>query len=186
MGICTEEVFAAFIATMKERSAGYTIFITMYYTGIWEGELLALTPSDIDFDKDTLTINESYQRLGARILSHLLRPQKSNRVVMLPEMLKTILHTYMDKCYGLQPDNHLFSFTESFLYREMQYGIKKIRAHDIRHSHASFPVDMGSSPLLIAEHLGHERVQCSQFLANKKQESRKALQYQGSLGLGYT
>lgn len=39
------------------------------------------------------------------------------------------------------------------------FGVKKIRVHDIRHSHASLLVEMGFSPLLIAEHLGHERVQ---------------------------
>ena len=38
-------------------------------------------------------------------------------------------------------------------------GVKKIRIHDIRHSHASLLVEMGYSPLLIAERLGHERVQ---------------------------
>ena len=38
-------------------------------------------------------------------------------------------------------------------------GVKKIRVHDIRHSHASLLVEMGFSPLLIAERLGHERVQ---------------------------
>ena len=37
--------------------------------------------------------------------------------------------------------------------------MKKIRVHDIRHSHASMLVEMGFSPLLIAERLGHERVQ---------------------------
>lgn len=37
-------------------------------------------------------------------------------------------------------------------------GVKKIRVHDIRHSHASLLIDMGSSPLLVAERLGHERV----------------------------
>lgn len=38
-------------------------------------------------------------------------------------------------------------------------GVKKIRIHDIRHSHASLLVEMGFSPLLIAERRGHERVQ---------------------------
>ena len=38
-------------------------------------------------------------------------------------------------------------------------GVKKIRVRDIRHSHASLLVEMGFSPLLIAERLGHERVQ---------------------------
>lgn len=37
--------------------------------------------------------------------------------------------------------------------------MKKIRVHDIRHSHASLLVEMGFSPLLIAERLGHEKVQ---------------------------
>ena len=38
-------------------------------------------------------------------------------------------------------------------------GVKRIRVHDIRHSHASLLVEMGFSPLLIAERLGHEKVQ---------------------------
>ena len=37
-------------------------------------------------------------------------------------------------------------------------GIRKIRVHDIRHSHASLLIELGFSPLLIAERLGHEKV----------------------------
>lgn len=37
----------------------------LYWTGIREGELLALTPADFDFVKKTLHINKSYQRLEA-------------------------------------------------------------------------------------------------------------------------
>ena len=60
----TKDEFQTFIESMKDRPASYTVFMTMYYTGIREGELLALTPSDIDFEKKTLTVNKSYQRLG--------------------------------------------------------------------------------------------------------------------------
>ena len=38
-------------------------------------------------------------------------------------------------------------------------GVKKIRIHDLRHSHASLPVERGFPPLLIAERLGQGRVQ---------------------------
>ena len=38
-------------------------------------------------------------------------------------------------------------------------GVKRIRIHDIRHSHPRLLLEMGFSPLLIAERLGHERVQ---------------------------
>ena len=38
-------------------------------------------------------------------------------------------------------------------------GVKKIRVHDIRHSHASLLIELGFSPLLISERLGHENVE---------------------------
>ena len=66
----TKDEFQTFIESMKDRPASYTVFMTMYYTGIREGELLALTPSDIDFEKKTLTVNKSYQRLGQEGSGH--------------------------------------------------------------------------------------------------------------------
>ena len=70
----------------------------------------------------------------------------------------------MEKCYGLQPGDRLFPYTKHFLYHEMEYGCKvyvdkRIRVHGIRHSHASLLVEMGCSPLLIAELFGHEKMQ---------------------------
>ena len=37
--------------------------------------------------------------------------------------------------------------------------MKKIRVHDLRHSHASFLIDLGFSPLVIKERLGHENIE---------------------------
>lgn len=58
--------------------------------------------------------------------------------------------------------------------------MKKIRVHDTRHSHASLLVEMGCSPLLIAERLGHEKVQTtmdiySHLYPNKQQEVAKQM-----------
>ena len=38
-------------------------------------------------------------------------------------------------------------------------GIKRIRVHDFRHSHASLLIELGFSPLLISERLGHEKIE---------------------------
>ena len=39
-------------------------------------------------------------------------------------------------------------------------GVKRIRLHDLRHSHASMLVDMGVPQIMeIAERLGHEKVE---------------------------
>jgi len=37
--------------------------------------------------------------------------------------------------------------------------MKRIRLHDLRHSHASMLVEMGFSPLEIANRLGHEKIE---------------------------
>ena len=72
-----------------------------------------------------------------------------------------------------------------FLHRHIQCTgrficKKKIRVHDIRHSHASLLVEMGFSPLLIAERLGHEKVQTtmdtySHLYPNKQVEVARQL-----------
>lgn len=38
-------------------------------------------------------------------------------------------------------------------------GVKQIRLHDLRHSHASLFIELGFTPLLVSERLGHEKIQ---------------------------
>ena len=37
-------------------------------------------------------------------------------------------------------------------------GVKRIRVHDLRHSHVSMLIDMGFSALAIADRVGHESI----------------------------
>lgn len=160
----TKEEFNTFIEAVSDKPLSKAIFMTLYYTGIREGELMALTPADIDFEKSTVTINKSYQRLNCEDIITTPKTPKSNRVITIPQLLCSCLKDYMSHCYGLQSCDRLFPCTKHYLWHEMERGckisgVKKIRVHDIRHSHASLLVEMGFSPLLIAERLGHERVQ---------------------------
>lgn len=64
----------------------------------------------------------------------------------------------------MESDDRMFPFSKYFIEYEMKRGIKAsgvktIRVHDIRHSHASLLVETGFSLLEIAERLGHERVE---------------------------
>lgn len=38
-------------------------------------------------------------------------------------------------------------------------GVKKIRFHDLRRSHCSHLIELGFTPVAIAERLGHEKVE---------------------------
>lgn len=39
-----------------------------------------------------------------------------------------------------------------------QTGVKRIRIHDLRHSHVSLLIDMGFSAVAIADRVGHESI----------------------------
>ena len=61
-------------------------------------------------------------------------------------------------------DDRMFPVTKSYLHREMergskQAGVKRIRIHDIRHSHVSLLIDMGFSATAIADRVGHESIE---------------------------
>ncbi len=181
----TKEEFLLFIKAFESRPDAHAIFMTLYYTGIRVGELLALTPADIDLERSTVRINKSYQRLERQDIVSTPKTPKSIRTVTMPEGLLQCLKVYMAEHRDIQKNDRLFPYTKNYLYREMDYGcsasgVKKIRVHDIRHSHASLLVEMGFSPLLIAERLGHERVQTtmdtySHLYPNKQQEVARQL-----------
>jgi len=181
----TWEEFNTFIPHLEYKPQAYTAFITLYYTGMRIGELTALTPADIDLAKKTININKSYQRLNGEDIISPPKTPKSNRVITIPDALCRCLKSYMNRTYALEKNDRLFPFTNHFIRHEMdkgclKSGVKRIRVHDIRHSHASLLIDMGFTPLLIAERLGHEKVETtlqtySHLYPNKQNEVAEKL-----------
>lgn len=62
-------------------------FMTLYWTGMRLGELLALTVGDVDFEKRTISINKSYQRLSGKDIITEPKTPKSKRVITIPQFL---------------------------------------------------------------------------------------------------
>ena len=62
----TKEEYLKFAEVMMDKPQSYYAFEVLYWCGIREGELLALTPADFDLDKGLLSITKSYQRLKGR------------------------------------------------------------------------------------------------------------------------
>ena len=164
MDFWTVEEFRKFIDSVMNKRLSYMAFMTLYWTGMRLGELLALNPKDVDLEKRTISITKSYQRLGKKDVVSPPKTPKSKRVITIPEFLATDIKDYMDSLYDLQENDRLFPITKYYLEHEMQRGIKesgvkRIRVHDLRHSHASMLIELGFSPLEIANRLGHEKVE---------------------------
>lgn len=161
MLFCPKEEYERFAEEMMDKPLSYYAFEMLYWCGIREGELLALTPEDFDFKAMTVRINKSYQRLNGKDVITTPKTKKSNRIVKMPEFLAEEMQECMKMYYRLMPKDRIFPVTKHYLKHEMvrgckASGVKQIRIHDLRHSHVSLLIDMGFTALAIADRVGHE------------------------------
>lgn len=159
----TRDEFFQFIDTMKSKPLSYYAFELLFWTGIREGELLALTKEDIDLERKILHIRKSYQRLEKMDIITEPKTEKSIRDINLPDFLCDELEDYFGMLYKCKDDTRLFEVSKHYLQHEMkrgckESGVKKIRIHDLRHSHVAYLIELGFSPVEIAERMGHESI----------------------------
>lgn len=160
----TKEEYLRFADVMMDKPVSYYAFEMFYWSGMRLGELLALTPSDFDFQNSTVTINKSYQRLHGEDVITTPKTKKSNRTIKMSEFLAEEMQEYIKMQYEIEPTDRLFPISKSYLHREMERGCKetglqKIRIHDLRHSHVSLLIELGFSAVAIADRLGHESIE---------------------------
>ncbi len=161
--IWTKEDYFKFSAAVRDTPETFYAFELLYWCGLRIGELLALTGKDFDFEKHTLSINKSYQRLERKDYITAPKTEKSNRIITMPKFLSDALYKYLRKRRRLHSGKRLFTMSRNFLHTEMRRGaqmagVHKIRIHDLRHSHVSLLIAMGFTPVDIAGRLGHESI----------------------------
>lgn len=163
MQFWTHDEYAKFAEAMMDKPRSFYAFEMLYWCGIREGELLALTPADFDFERGTVSITKSYQRLNGRDVITDPKTPKSNRVIKMPDFLVSEMQDYLKQLYHIEPNDRMFEITKSYLHHEMDRGaesagVKRIRIHDLRHSHISLLIEMGYSAVAIADRVGHESI----------------------------
>ena len=159
----TTEEYKKFSEVVIDKPVSFYAFEMLYWTGMRLGELLALAMEDFDFEKNTVRINKSYQRLQGQDVITTPKTPKSNRTIKLPKFLAEEMQEYFAMLYDQTPTDRIFLVTKSFLHHEMERGcklsgVKKIRIHDLRHSHISHLIDLGFSAVAIADRVGHESI----------------------------
>lgn len=160
----TRQEYAQFIKQIEEHTMQHLGFQLLYWTGMRIGEMMALTVGDIDLRNKTLSITKSYQRIQKQDVITEPKTQKSKRVIFLPDFLCTELEEHIARMYDVKPTDRLLPCGKMLFRYHLELGaeragVKRIRLHDFRHSHASLLIELGFSPLLIAERLGHENIE---------------------------
>ena len=163
MKFWTEAEYGKFIEEVKDKPLSFYAFEILYWCGLRIGELLALTKEKFNITNNTIRINQSLQRIDGENIITEPKTKKSIRTVVMPDFLSDEIEKYMAGIYKLKADQLLFPITKSYLHHEMtrgskKSGVKRIRVHDLRHSHVSLLIELGYSAIAIADRLGHESI----------------------------
>lgn len=183
MDYYTPEEFKAFITAAKHQAEDaelvrdniyewnfYVFFNIAFYTGMRKGEIHALKWTDID--GDVLRVRRSInQKADGGDLETPPKNKSSVRDLQIPKPLADVLKAHYARhssLSGFTDDWRICGGTKclrntTLQSRNEQYakeaGLKVIRIHDFRHSHATLLANNGINIQEIARRLGHSKVE---------------------------
>ena len=183
MHVMTETDLHIFLE-MARNTKYYPLFYAALFTGMRRSELLALRWQDVDLLLCQLSVTRSMQYLHNaepedRITFKEPKTPKSRRLIALSPSTVSVLSEHreaqnkMRQSLGLPPladDDLVFSHfdgkpllpnsvTHAWIKLVRRCGLKGIRLHDARHTHASLMLKQGIHPKIVQERLGHSSIQ---------------------------
>lgn len=160
----SKEEANTFLKYAKDYQA-YIAFWIALNTGMRLSEILGLHWSDIHFEEQYISVTESLDRRTRKRGD--LKTDSSERFVYLADNQLTVLKEYQ----AIQnPKSEIVCASSTGTYMEhrnirrameiicSQSGVKKIRFHDLRHTHATLLSKIEKNPRIIQERLGHADV----------------------------
>ncbi len=157
----------------------YTLFYLALFTGMRRSELLALRWSDVDLILCQLSVTRTLHQLqdGSRVFGQ-PKTTKGRRLISLSPSTTIVLREYREQQEKLRQsigstltDNDLVfchedgrpllpnSVSHAWTKLANRAGLKGIRLHDARHTHASLMLKQGIHPKIVQERLGHASIQ---------------------------
>lgn len=177
----TKEELKEFLKLAQTATLSYFFPLVhlMSYTGLRQGEALALKWSDIDFENKKITVNKTAARIKEKQTLQTPKTKNSKRVISIDPTTLSILKSWKKdqiKIYFKNgkhfegDDNfiftnqraewvHIHNFIPYFKRFVTDHKLKPITPHGLRHTHASLLFSAGVEPKNISDRLGHSTVQ---------------------------
>jgi integrase len=154
------------------------LFYVALYTGMRQGELLALRWSSVDLDHGLIQVRGSLRRMHGTLTFGQPKTSRSRRLVAIPDTVIDVLRTHhvrqaqerlragaawqdLDLVFPNQVGGPLEA--QNMVRRHfrpilMRAGLRQVRFHDLRHSAATLLLSIGTHPSIVQELLGHSAV----------------------------
>lgn len=173
----TMEEFEKFMSVV-DAPIYQVVFKLLYSTGMRIGEMRALTYGDFDFSKNTVSITKNVHTINGKEIITSPKTEKSIRTITVPKEVMTMVHLFFLSNYGMKDTDTLFHISATGLrYAFSKFinlsGVKRIRIHDLRHSHASMLINMGMQINLVSKRLGHENIKTTLDIYTHLYESKE-------------
>ena len=156
----------------------FALYHTALFTGMRRSELLGLRWCDLDLLLCKVYVTRSLHVLiGGQVIIRQPKTAKGKRMIDLSPLAASVLREHREKQQldramlgaPLKDDDLVFSnlegkpllpntVTHAWIKLVRRIGIKPIRLHDARHSHASLMLKQGTHPKIVQERLGHSSI----------------------------
>lgn len=159
------------------------IFRMLYMTGMRKGECVALQWKD--YDGHSINIDKTFSKSSQDITYP--KTKNSIRKIDLDDVTCEMLNDYLDICKkydGFDENKFIFGFHKPYSYTTLAHhkdiyiklsGVKYIRMHDFRHSHASLLITKGIPITAVAERLGDNVETVMSVYAHLMKESNEKI-----------
>lgn len=177
----TKEELKEFLKLAQTATLSYFFPLVhlMSYTGLRQGEALALKWSDIDFENKKITVDKTATRIKERQTLQTPKTKNSKRVISIDSATLSILKSWKKDQIKIYFKNgkhfegdenfiftnqrgewvHIHNFIRYFKRFIADHKLKSITPHGLRHTHASLLFSAGVEPKNISDRLGHSTVQ---------------------------
>lgn len=177
----TKEELKEFLKLAQTATLSYFFPLVhlMAYTGLRQGEALALKWSDIDFENKKITVNKTAVWIKGKQTLQTPKTKNSKRVISIdPTTLSILKNWKKDQIKIYFKNGKHFEGDENFIFTNQwsdwvqihnfipyfkrfvtSHALKPITPHGLRHTHASLLFSAGVEPKNISDRLGHSTVQ---------------------------
>ena len=177
----TKEELKEFLKLAQTATLSYFFPLVhlMSYTGLRQGEALALKWSDIDFENKKITVDKTATRIKEKQTLQTPKTKNSKRVISIDPTTLSILKSWKKDQIKIYFKNgkhfegdenfiftneradwvHIHNFIPYFKRFVTGHKLKPITPHGLRHTHASLLFSAGVEPKNISDRLGHSTVQ---------------------------
>ncbi|MEU7908178.1 site-specific integrase [Actinoplanes sp. NPDC049118] len=165
-GLSVEQVRAILKAAEDHRL--YPLYVVAATMGLRRGELLGMRWSDLDLDTGTLTIEQTVQRVGGKLILSDAKTEDSEAPLPLPEWTWLVLlehqeaqQTERERLSAVWQEHGLVfpsglgtpmeprNLNRHFSATRERAGLPTVRLHDMRHTVVSMLMELGVPPHVV-------------------------------------